>query len=224
MALNAPARVVLRPVGTPMPLAMLALAVASLLLAGQDLGWYQQARDPRLLGYVLAGFAFPLQFLAATWSIAARSAVAAAAAGVLSGSWLATGLVYVATASGGPPPGPLGVLYVGVAAALALVAVVEGMVSALVPAMTFALAAGRFAAQGLYSIDPHALWRDLSGVLGLAVVVAAAYTALALLLEGGLGRQRLPVGRRAGGATSLRGDLGDQLTGVANEPGVRGTL
>lgn len=219
MAVTGQARIVLRPIGTPLPLALLALAVASLLLAGQDLGWYQQAQDPRVLGFVLAGFAFPLQFAAAMWSIAARSAVAAASAGVLAGAWLATGLVYVTTATGGgPPPGPLGVLYAGVAIALVLIGLAEGVSSALAPAVAFALAGVRFAAQGLYALDPHVFWRDLSGVLGLAVAAAAGYTAVALLFRSGLGRDVLPIGHRADTAAS------DPLAGVSHEPGLRSTL
>ena len=56
------ARIMLRPIGNPLPLGFLALAGATLLVSGLQLGWLatDQSRDVAL---ILIAFVFPLQLV-----------------------------------------------------------------------------------------------------------------------------------------------------------------
>jgi len=60
----------LRPIATPFPLGCFALATASLLVAGSELGWFATSDRP-IVAVVLVGFCFPLQMLASVYSWAA---------------------------------------------------------------------------------------------------------------------------------------------------------
>src|SRR5205085_5196786 len=60
------ARIVLRPLGNPLPLGFLALAAGTLLLSGLQLGWLQPS-DGQDVALILIAFVFPLQLLSATF-------------------------------------------------------------------------------------------------------------------------------------------------------------
>jgi succinate-acetate transporter protein len=89
------------------------------------------------------------------------------------------------------------------------------------------LAAGacRFALTGLYQVTGGAnTLETVSGWIGVPLVVFALYGGLALLLEDGAQRTVLPLGRRGRARSSLEGDLGSQIAGAEQEPGIRRQL
>jgi hypothetical protein len=72
------ARVMLRPIGNPLPLGFLALAAGTLLVAGLQLGWLAPS-EGHDVALILIAFVAPLQllasvfgYLAATWWPAPR--------------------------------------------------------------------------------------------------------------------------------------------------------
>jgi UPF0716 family protein affecting phage T7 exclusion len=93
------ARIVLRPVGNPLPLGFLALAGGTLLVSGVQLGWLKPA-DVQHVAIILITFVFPLQLLASVFGYLARDVAAGTGMGLLAGTWLSIGLVTLTS-----PPG-----------------------------------------------------------------------------------------------------------------------
>src|SRR5690242_1612396 len=77
--MTAPARseIFLRPLGSPLPLGLSGLAVASLLVSGLDLGWVPASAGHQVGMLLLVG-AVPLQLLACAFALPARAAAAQA--------------------------------------------------------------------------------------------------------------------------------------------------
>jgi uncharacterized protein len=94
-----PERVVLRPIGNPLPLGFLALAGGTLVVSGLQLGWLSdsQGQDVAL---ILIAFVFPLQLVAAVFGFLGRDVVAGTGMGILCGTWLSIGLVTLTSAPG----------------------------------------------------------------------------------------------------------------------------
>jgi uncharacterized protein len=82
----------------------------------------------------------------------------------------------------------------------------------------------RFGLTGIYELSAAGGWQDVAGVVGLAVVAAAAYTVWALELEDTRDRPVLPTFRRGPAARALTGAPAAQLEGVEHEAGVRRQL
>lgn len=188
-----PATVFLRPLGTPVALGLAGLVTASLVASGLELGWVDVTQRPHAAITFIA-FAFPLQALAAVLAFLARDAAVGTAMGILSATWLATGLEYVASAPG-TVSGSLGLLLL--AAGFLLAAAAAGATaSKLVPAAVFTIEALRFVLSGIYELSGTNFWQDFAGVVGLVVVALAGYAMLAAVLEASRGRTVLPLGRR----------------------------
>jgi len=214
-----PARVFLRPIGSPLTIGMAGLAIASLVQSGYDLGWIAKSQAVQV-GLVMIAVPFILQLVASILSYLARDGAAGACTGVLSTTWLAIGLLHVSDP--GRTSGALGLLLLAVGGVLALSAYAV-MGSKLLPGLAFLLAAVRFALAGIFELSNVESWQNAGGVVGLVVCGMAAYAVLAFELEGQRRETVLPTFRRARGELSMDGDWGDQLDGVIHEPGVRQT-
>ncbi|MEV7802417.1 hypothetical protein AB0O28_05665 [Microbispora sp. NPDC088329] len=214
------ARVVLRPMGSPLPLGFLGLALATTAFGAMELGWVPAAQG-RVVALAALLFTAPLQFLVAILGFLARDSVAGAAMGVLSGTWAVIGGVTLTSAPGTANPA-LGVVLLTAAAAM-LVPALAGLPK-LVAAVVMALSATRFAITGVFEITASSGWRTAAGIAGLVLAVVAYYAALAFELEDAHGRALLPVARRGRARTAVRGDLHDQTKGLAHEAGVREQL
>jgi succinate-acetate transporter protein len=105
----------------------------------------------------------------------------------------------------------LGVLLCGVAVALLVPATMA--IGRLAAAAVFFLSVARFALTGVAELRGGGTWWPASGWVGLALVLASVYAALAFELRGATGREWLPIGRLARRPVEL-----------AAEPGVRGSL
>jgi hypothetical protein len=85
-------RVVLRPIGSPLALGFVALAAATFVASGLQLGWVEPG-EGRNVALILVAFVAPLQLPASVLGFLARDSLAGTAMGVLSGTWLAVGLI-----------------------------------------------------------------------------------------------------------------------------------
>ena len=215
------ARIFLRPIATPFPLGFLALATASLLVAGLELGWFTNADRP-IVAVVLIGFSFPLQLIASVFGFLGRDTVAATGFGVQGATWLIVGIDLLLT----PPQGTshaLGVLLLA-AAAWVLICALGSALGKLAPATVLALTSLRFLLTGLYELTDSSTLGNAAAIVGLTLVAAAAYVALALEVENLQRRTVLPVFRRSHGLDAMRGDLAKQSQRLEHEAGVREQL
>jgi uncharacterized protein len=212
-----PARIFLRPIGAPLTIGMAGLAIASLVQSGFDLGWVAKSEAAQV-GVVLLAVPFVLQLLACVFSYLARDGAAGTCTGVLSTTWLAMGLLHIA--SPGQTSGALGLLLLAAAGVLALSAI-SVSVGKVLPGIVFGLAAVRFGLAGIYELSTGSTWQDVAGVVGLVVCGLAAYSVLAFELEGQRRETVLPTFRHGRGQAAMDGSWTDQLDGVVNEPGVR---
>lgn len=213
-------RVFLRPLGSSIPLGLAGLTGASLVSSGLELGWIASSEQHQV-GLILLAFAFPLQLVASVFAFLGRDGAVGTTLGVLAGTWLCTGLIQVS--STGSRSGALGLLLLAAAGLVAAGAVATAS-GKLAPALVFIVVALRFALIGLFELGASGGWRDVGGVVGLAVVAAAGYTMLALALEDAEDRTVLPVGRRGRGLEALHAPFDAQLDGVEHEAGVRKQL
>lgn len=216
---TAVARVVLRPLGSPLTIGMSGLAIASLVQSGLDLHWIAAAQG-HTVGLILISVPFLLQMIACVFSYLARDGAAGAAVGVLAVSWLADGLVHL-TSLPHSRSGALGLMLVAAGGVLVLSAVAVGATKPL-PGAVFALAACRFIVAGTYELGAAAAWQHAGGLIGLVVIAGAGYCVLAFELEDQQHHPVLPTFRR-GKALATPHDLAEQIAGVVNEPGVRQT-
>jgi uncharacterized protein len=212
-----PARIYLRPIGAPLTIGMAGLAIASLVQSGFDLGWIAKSEAAQV-GVILLAVPFVLQLLACVFSYLARDGAAGTCTGTLATTWLAMGLLHIA--SPGQTSGALGLLLLSAGGVLALSAI-SVSVGKLLPGIVFGLAAVRFGLAGIYELSMNSTWQDVAGVVGLVVCGLAAYAVLAFEIEGQRRETVLPTFRRGRGRLALNGNWPDQLDGVVNEPGVR---
>lgn len=215
------ARIVLRPIGNPLPLGFLALAGGTLLVSGLQLAWLHPPEGSQV-ALILLAFVFPLQLLASIFGFLARDVVAGTGMGLLAGTWLSVGLVKLTSAPGATSD-PLGMLLL-LAAFAVLVPATASVGAKAVPAAVLATTAVRFAVTGLYEITASEAWRDVAGVVGLALCAIAMYTALAMALEDAKRETKLPLGRRGAGADALDRGLDRQFDRIEHEAGVREQL
>jgi uncharacterized protein len=80
------ARVFLRPLGNPLPLGFVALAAATLVLSGLQLGW-MPASETEQVALILAAFAFPLQLLTSVFGYLGRDVVVGTGMGICTRRW-----------------------------------------------------------------------------------------------------------------------------------------
>jgi succinate-acetate transporter protein len=216
-----PVVITLRPIGAPTSLGLYGLGAATWTLAGLQLGWIP-AEQGKTVALVLLGFAFVAQLLASVFGFLGRDGTVGTAMAVLALTWLVTGSILHSS-----PPGAtsktLGLFLLFSAVTMLLVSITAST-SKRVLAAVFLLAALRFAATAGYELSSSTGWERLSGVLGVALLLLAVYTAFGAGLEDALGRTVLPLGRRGSGEVATNGSLPDQVADVATEAGIRNKL
>lgn len=214
-------RIQLRPIATPMALGFLALSAATLLLSGQQLGWFP-IQQSTYVAVALMVFAFPLQLLASIFGFLARDAVAGTGMGLLAGSWLFVGLINYLSAPGTTNP-VLGVFLVFAGLAL-FVPTTGAALGKLVAAAVLFLAGLRFILTGIYQLTGTVGVQYIAGVEGLVLLAVAFYAALALQLEDLQRQTVLPTLRWGRGRASIQGNIEEQLEQLDSEAGVREQL
>jgi succinate-acetate transporter protein len=211
-------RVVLRPVATPVPLGLLALALGSVLLAAVQLQWVSLQSTPQVALVILV-FVVPLQALATILCFPIRDVVMSTGFGLLTASWAATASL-LTSGQPGTRNQVLGVLAVAVAVAL-LVPALGATWSKPAGATVMFVAALRFALTGAYQLGASNTWQTVSAIIGLVLVGTALYAAAAFLLEDARHHRVLPVSRRSTSHYAMSGELGHQLDSLPAEAGVR---
>ena len=217
----AQARVVLRPIASPLPLGFLALTAATTLVSSLQLGWLGVDQG-KPVALILIAFVVPLQAVASMLGFLARDGAAATGMGILAGTWLSVALVMLAGRPGSTSDA-LGLLLL-VASVAMLVPASAALRGKLVPAAVLCTTSLRFLLTGLFQLTASGSWSDAAGIVGLFLGGLAVYAAFALELEDAARHTLLPVGRRGAGASALTADLDGQLSNVAREPGVRTQL
>jgi uncharacterized protein len=218
---RAQTRIMLRPIGTPLPLGLLAVMTAGTLLSLQQLEAFPVTQG-RTIAFVLLGFAVPLMVIAAVFAFLARDTIAGTALGLFAGTWLATALTTLNS-----PPGStsdaLGAFYVCLSLAL-LVVIAGASLGKLGLALVVIAGATRFLVAGIYELTGDVGVEHAAGVLGFALVATALYAALATEIEDVRGEPKLPLGRRAKARDAIEGPFERQLEGLEHEAGVRQQL
>ena len=211
----------LRPIGSPIALAFLALAGGTFVLSGLQLHWIANS-EWHATALVLLAFVFPAQLLASVYGFLARDSVAGTGVGILSVTWLAVGAI-MATGAPGATSGAAGLLLLLAATAL-LVPVVASGTDKLAASAVLLTAAVRFYLTGAYELSAGAAWARAAGIAGLVLTAVALYAALAFELEDNRHRTVLPTLRSGAGARALDDDPATQLRHIAREAGVRREL
>jgi len=144
------ARVMLRPIGSPLPLGALTLVPAGLLLAGLQLNWFPPTQA-KSIAYLVLGFAVPVQLMASTLGFLSRDALVGTGFGIFSGIWLAFALSEI-SGSVGKASGVLGVFFLGCGGLFALL-MAGGLAGGKAAAGAVILAgSARFVPSGLYEL------------------------------------------------------------------------
>jgi succinate-acetate transporter protein len=217
----AEARIVVRPLATPLPLGLYAFGIGMLMLAAQSAGWVpiDQGKD---VGLIIASFVFPLESAAAIFAFLARDALAATALGLFSTSWLALGIALIL----GPPGSTiasLGFYLIGFAAVVGTLGFLSISGKPLL-SVILALSTARAVVDAIYEFSGTLAIERAAGYVALAIAVAAWYAGTAMALEDVRQSTVLPTFRRGTSKTAIEGELGDQLGGSGTEAGVRRPL
>jgi succinate-acetate transporter protein len=220
-ALLGSARIVLRPIGSPLPLGFVALGAGSVTLSGSQIGWLP-ITDSHQVGLVLLVFVAPLQLLSSVFGFLARDSVGGTGLGILAGSWLVIGSITI-TSPAGSTSRVLGLVLCFVSAGL-LVPIVAAALGKVLAALVMFGAALRFALTGIAEITGFLGWEHTSGWWGIGLALLALYAAFAFEIEDTRRRTVLPTGRHGAGLAALNGTLGDNLERVVHEAGVREQL
>lgn len=213
-------RVILRPVGSGLPLGFFAFGIGMLLLGCLGLSWIPVSEQTDV-GMLLMSFVFPLQLLATVFAFLARDTLEPRRWGCSPGRRLpSAGLCMPLrrarprrpSLSTCPPSGPRRCC---------------SPYSA-IPAKPFfsvllGIAAVRMALSGSYELGASHDLYTASGACAVAPAALAMYGATALGLEDAKHREVLPLFRRGGAKEAFEG-VEAQLERLESEPGVRQQL
>ncbi len=214
-------RIILRPLATPLPLGFLGLFLATMLVAGLQLGWVPASQQTVLAIGILV-FTVPVQFIACIYGFLVRDLVAGTGMGLLAGSWGTVGIVLLLSRPGSRSAG-LAWMLVLAGFTLAVPAVAALQTKLLAGAVNL-MTAVRFWVTAVYEWGaPHA-WETAAGAVGIALAALAVYAALAFEVEDQRRETVLPTFRRGAGTLAMTGDLTDQVSRAHHEAGVRKQL
>jgi uncharacterized protein len=213
-------RIMLRPIGSGLPLGFFSFGIGMLLLGCSAIGWIP-VDEQKNVGMMLMSFVFPLELIATIVAFLARDTLGATTLGLFTTSWLALGWGLDSS-----PPGStsitLGVYLFGFATAAALLALMS------IPGKPFfslllSAAVARMVLSGVYEVGGAPEWYKVSGGFGIALAALAMYGGTALALEDSRQQELLPLFRRGGADQAFQG-YEAQLERLEAEPGVRQQL
>ncbi len=218
---GAAVRIVVRPLGSPVPLGFFAFSIATALTASVELGWLPQT-EGRTVALIVLACIVPLEAGPALFALLARDGAGATLMGIFASSWTAFAVTRLTTVPGSQSAA-LGVFWILLAGVSLLLAGASARTKPFYSTI-LVLAAARYAAGGFHELHPAHWLALVAGWLGLPILVAGLYGALALLIEDTVQRTVLPLFRRGQARAAMEGDLGDQLSRIADEAGVRQQL
>jgi uncharacterized protein len=211
-------RIVLRPIGSPLPLGYFTVAIDNVLTS--TLRWgVLSAADRRAVALIVFP-AFIVQAIAGLFALGARDSIAGTMMLGFATTWLVDALVLYLN-----PPGAaaaIGIFYVVFAVFISFMLASALLKCAL--AAVLVVAAPRFLIAGLAEITGSHGLSQAGAVLGFLLAAVAGYTAFALLLEDSRGREVLPIGRLGAARQATHGTLAFELRDIQRQAGVRRTL
>jgi uncharacterized protein len=213
-------RIVLRPVGSPLPIGFFSFGVGMLLLGCLSIGWIPAA-EQKNVGMMLIAFVFPLELIATVVAFLARDTLGATTLGLFAASWLTIGW-----ADRVSPPDQtsiaLGIYLFGFGTVAFMLALMSTLGK---PFFTVLLlvAVARMVLAGYYEIGGTHGWAKVSGGFAIALAALAMYGGAALSLEDARHRELLPLFRRGAADEAFEG-FDAQLERLEAEPGVRQQL
>jgi succinate-acetate transporter protein len=211
-------RIVLRPIGSPLPLGFFTVAIDNVLVSALQWGLLPAA-DRRAVALIVFP-AFIVQAIAGLFALGARDSSAGTLMLSFATTWLVDALVFYVY-----PPGAaaaLGMFYVVFAVFISFMLASALLKRAL--AAVLVVAAPRFLVAGVGELTGNQVVSQAGAVLGFLLAAVALYTAFALLLEDSRDREVLPIGRLGAARQATHGNLADELRGIERQPGVRRTL
>lgn len=215
-------RIVMRPIGSPLPLGFFAFGIGTMLYTGLQLDWIPPDEAPTVAVFLVA-LVGPLELIAALFAYLGRDAGAATTLALLGATWIAVGSALLGTTEG----------QTSVAVGFFLLVIAASLLLLLIPSLpakpylaaVIALAVARFSLTGVFQMEPSATWAETAaGWLGLPLAAASAYGALALLLEDAQKETILPTARRRAARAAVEEGPEAQTAGLESEAGVRNQL
>jgi succinate-acetate transporter protein len=216
--LRAMTRIVLRPIGSPMPLGFFTVAIDSVLVSALQWGLLPAA-DRRAVALIVFP-AFVVQVIVGIFAFHGRDSIAATLMMSFATTWLADALIFFVD-----PPGAtaaLGIFFI-VFAVFAAFMLASALPKRALAAVLVA-AVPRFLVSGVAAITGSHALSQAAAVLGFLLAAVAMYTAFALLMEDSRGREVLPIGRLGAARHATHGSLAFQLRDIERQAGVRRTL
>ena len=213
-------RIVLRPLGSGLPIGFFAYGVGSLLSAALQLHWIPSDQRAILCMMTLA-FVAPMEWFAGVLGFLARDSAGGTTMTVYGSMWIALAL-FLLNNPAGEKGAVLGFFLLAIAIISWLLALVAWQGKPLLGVLLWTSCA-RFLLFSLVAFGLHALTLA-SGVVGVILTVFALYGAMALLMEDVQRRTVLPLFRRGAARVSMEGSLSDQIDRIAQEAGVRKQL
>ena len=211
-------RIVLRPIGSPLPLGFFTVAIDNVLVSTLQWGVLPVA-DGRAVALIVFP-AFIVQAIAGLFALAARDSIAGTLMLSFATTWLIDALIFYVH-----PPGAaaaLGMFYV-VFAVFILFMLVSALAKRAILAV-LVVSVPRFLIAGIGDITGNQAISQAGAALGFLLAAVAMYTAFALLMEDSHGREVLPIGRTGSAREAIHGNLDVELRGIERQPGVRRTL
>ncbi|WP_157944024.1 GPR1/FUN34/YaaH family transporter [Blastococcus atacamensis] len=214
-------RIVLRPLGSALPLGFLVFGTGMAVLGGIQLHLIPLPMTHQA-AVLLLTFVAPLEFVASLLAFVSRDGLAGTGLGLFAGSWATIGVQYLLAQPGARSP-VQAIYFFTFAVAVVLLGVVA-LKGQLLLAVILLSAAVRTALSALYELLGIGALQTTSGIISLAITALALYGGLALLLEDTTHGTVLPLARRGQSRTALEGSLGDQLGDLQQEAGIRRNL
>ena len=211
-------RIVLRPIGSPMPLGFFTVAIDSVLFSA--LQWGLLPATDRRAAALIVFPAFVVQTIVGIFAFLGRDSIAATLMMSFATTWLVDALIFYVD-----PPGAsaaLGIFFIVFAVFAAF------MLASALPkralAAVLVVAVPRFLVAGVAELTGSQALSRAGAVLGFLLAAVALYTAFALLMEDSRGHEVLPIGRLAMARQATHGSLAMQLRDIEHQAGVRRTL
>lgn len=214
-------RIVLRPLGSGLPLGFFGFGVGITLATALQLGFIPPSEQQHVAVVGLA-FCAPLELLAAVFALLSRDAGAASAMGMFGCFWTVTGIGWL-MAPFNAPSVTTGILDMMLATFLAGLAVITFMGKPML-FVFLVFATLRMAASGAVALGIPGPYAQISDVTGVLLVASSIYGGLAFLYEDVRQRELLPVFRVGQARKALEGDIASQVERVEHEAGVRSQL
>jgi succinate-acetate transporter protein len=218
---GAPVRIVLRPLGSALPLGFFVFGTGMAVLGGLQLHFIPLPMTHQA-AVLLLTFVAPLEGLAAVLAFLSRDGLAGTGLGLFAGSWATVGVQYLIGQPGARSP--VQALYFFTFAVAVMLLGVVARKGQLLLATILLAAAVRTVLSAVYELLGTGALQTISGLVSLVITALALYGGLALLLEDTAHGTVLPLARRGQSRTALEGSPSEQLGDLEQEAGVRRNL